>query len=56
MKLAIIGLFQVTVPTMSFIATEVENAFQLLTSVTIRWTVHIMKMKVTVVRYLYFFY
>lgn len=53
-KLITIGLFQITVLRMSFIATGVESAFQLPTNVTIIWIVQIMKMKVTVVRYLCF--
>lgn len=51
-----VGLFQITVLKMSFIASGVESAFQLPTNVTISWTAHIMKMKVTVVRYLCLLY
>lgn len=54
MNLTAICLFQITVLKMNSIATRVESVFHLPTNVTISQTVHIMKMKVTVVRQLHF--
>jgi hypothetical protein len=54
MKMITIGLFQITVLRMSFIAIGVGSAFQLPTNVTIMWIVQRMKMKKTVVRHLFF--